>query len=377
MITTLPRLLALLLLFSPPATALAQVPPGEAANAIMVEVMAETPVPAFSGAVWADGDIAWAQAFGTDNIETGTPARTSHRFRLGSVSKVVTATLAARLADDGVIDLDAPISTWMPDLPEHHRATTLRQLLGHQGGVRHYGRADFDPTAPGGIIDRRFYPDSASALALFIEDPLVNEPGTAYAYTTFGYTLAAAVMEAATGEDFLSLVEAQITVPLGLDTLGPDRPLQVTPNRVGFYDPIDFVQQRIDATVTGEVANALDINPAYKWAGGGFIATPSDLVRFGAGVLGDGFLSEATRTDMFTNQTLADGEETLVGLGWRIDTDATGRVRYHHAGMQEGARAVLVVYPEHGVAVALMSNLGGTPQDILGYATRIAEGYLD
>ena len=107
--------------------------------------------PAMAFAVARNGDLLWSAAHGQANLELGVPARTDHRFRLGSVSKVITTTTAARLVSRGLIELDTPIAYWLPDVPEHHRQTTLRQLFTHTGGVRHYGPQDLDPAAPGGF----------------------------------------------------------------------------------------------------------------------------------------------------------------------------------------------------------------------------------
>jgi serine beta-lactamase-like protein LACTB len=116
-------------------------------------LFAAQPVPALSLAVADASGVIWDQAFGKANIELDIAATPAHRFKLGSVSKVLTATAAAKLSARGVLDLDAPISTWLPDLPEPHRQTTTRQLLTHRGGVRHYARKDMDLAAPSGPID--------------------------------------------------------------------------------------------------------------------------------------------------------------------------------------------------------------------------------
>jgi len=155
--------------------------------------------PAMAFAVATPDGLVWSAAHGSSNLELGVQARTEHKFRLGSVSKVVTTTAAARLVSRGLIELDVPIAYWLPDLPRHHRRTTLRQLFTHTGGVRHYSPKDLDPSAPGGPIIQRTYPDRQAILNLFIDDPLVAEPGTSVSYSSFGYTLASLVMEAATG----------------------------------------------------------------------------------------------------------------------------------------------------------------------------------
>ena len=346
------------------------------ARRIVGEVMASAPIPAMSVAVVTAGGEHYAAAFGRASIELDAAAGPHHRFRLGSVSKVITASLTARLADQGVVDLDAPISEYRPDLPDAHAQTTLRQLLGHQGGVRHYAAQDYDPSAPGSIIDLRAYPTTQSMLDLFIDDPLVAEPGASYAYSTFGYTLVGAVLEAATGQSFIQLVEREIAGPLGLDSLEDDHLFTVRAGRVSYYDSAAVYRAQLDPTIEGEVVNALRNNPAYKTPGGGLVATAEDLARFGAAHFEPGFLT-AHFTQTFTPQSTAGGEMTPVGLGWRVDHDEAGRLRYHHAGSQQGARAVLVVYPEDGVSVALMGNLGGQPEDILTPAAEIAAAFME
>lgn len=359
--------LAALSLALPAAAQPAPGPGGTTAGAERAAEVVETlrlanPTPALSVAVARDGAVIWARAWGKADLELGTDATPQTRFRLGSVSKIVTATIAARLAQQGRIDLDAPISRYMPDLPAHHRATTLRQLFGHQGGVRHYIQRDQDPD-----IDLRDYPTTASALAIFINDPLIAEPRARYAYSTFGYTLAGAVMEAATGKTLPQLIAEEVTTPLDLPGLEPDVPTAIEPMRSRFYSPTD----------DGGVVNAVAVNSAYKWAGGGMIAAPADLALFGQAILDDGYLTEATRETMFTLQDLSDGSTTIVGLGWRADRDDKGRLRWHHAGNIAGGRALLLIYPELGLSIAIMSNLGGIPSDVLNPSSAIADAFAE
>ncbi len=103
--------------------------------------------------------------------------------------------------------------------------------------------------------------------------------------------------------------------------------------------------------------------PAYKWAGGGLVMTLSDFARFGAAHLTPGVLSKRVLDTLFTVQ-VADSSPPL-GLGWRINRDKAGRLRWHHAGGQEGARAVLVVYPDQQLSIAFATNATGIPGDVL------------
>lgn len=342
-----------------------------AARAVLQELRAKVPIPAVSAAVATPGRLVWREAAGMADLELSRPVTPEGLFRVGSCSKVATAAIAMRLVDQGVLTLDAPIADYRPDLPEAHRRTTLRQLLGHQGGVRHYGPKDMNPAAPGGNIDLRAYPTTADALALFIDDPLVSPPGEAVNYTTFGFTLAAAVMEKAAGATFPELVAREVNAPLGLKFAAED-PVKITPERVRPYDSVGEGRPRV---ITG-VVNARPVNPAYKWAGGGLLARAEDLARLGAAMLEPGYLTAGALAETFRPQPARKGPGPVpLGLTWRIDTDAAGRRRYHHAGAIQGGRAQVVIFPEARLAVGLCSNLTDTPLDPLPACGALAEAF--
>ena len=343
-----------------------------AARLVVQEILAANPIPALSVAVMRGDEILWAEAFGQADVELSVKATPQHRFRLGSVSKVITATLSAQLAARGAVDLDAPISRYMPELPQQHQATTLRQLLTHRGGIRHYEDKDWSITPPG-PIDHRRYNSTADILAVFIDDPLIAPPGTMVSYSTFGYSLASLVLEAATKVPFLELIQREIAAPCGI-TISADAPAQIVPNRVSGYHPGE-IMRRIDPSFAGEWGNIPQNNPAYKWAGGGLLATPTDLARFGASHLAAGKLSKEALTALFTIHTQATDRSPPLGLGWRIDRDGSNRLRWHHAGGQDGARASLVVYPVERLSIALATNVTQHPGDVNGPSAKIADAF--
>ena len=346
------------------------------ATALIEDTMTQNHIPAMAVAVVEGDSVAWDAAFGQVDIENNVPATSATLFRTGSVAKVFTATLAARLAQQGLIDLDRPISEYLSEWPENHPPISLRQLLGHLGGIRHYGRNDFNFEAPGGPIDFRIYPNTASILALFAADDLVAAPGETYHYSTFGYTLAGLVMEAATGQTFPQLLSDHLLNPAGIGDVRIDNSFLLIENRAGFYDPSARYAPALPGDA-GPIVNAPMLNSAYKIPGGGLIATASAMARFGALHYGPGFVDAAHFAALMTPQNNAAGESTGVGLGWRIGQDDAGRTIYHHSGTQQGSRAHVVVYPEQRLSVAVMTNLGGMPQDIAGFAAQIAEHWLD
>lgn len=355
-----------------------------AAPRIARALLAECGPPALSFAVATGSEVVWTHALGKADLEFDISATPEHLFRLGSVSKAITATAAARLVTRGLLELDVPIAYWLPDLPAHHRATTMRQLLTHRGGVRHYAPKDLDPKAPGGRITQRAYLNNGEILALFVDDPLVASPGNAVSYSSFGYTLASFVMEAAGGADFLRLVMDEIALPFGLSSLAADEVLEVIPRRArGYFAAREF---EMFATAMGDAepprlrggfANVTLSNPAFCWAGAGLLMSMPDLARFGAAHL-DGpqaRISPAERALLFTPMTEASDKSPPLGLGWRVDRDAKGRLRWHHAGSTPGGRASLVVYPELGLSIALASNVMTAPGDVLGPSSDLADAF--
>lgn len=158
-------------------------------------------VPGMSVAVGVHGNIVWSEGFGYADLEQRAPVTPLTRFRIASVSKVITAAAVARLHELGRLDLDAPVQRYVPAFPDKGHVLTTRQLTGQLGGIRHYDAKDF---AEGRNIDFKHYSTTLDALAIFKDDPLIAAPGTRYNYSTFGYTLVGAGktgthMSAATG----------------------------------------------------------------------------------------------------------------------------------------------------------------------------------
>lgn len=348
------------------AQTVGQSPAASEATQIASALREEAGIPGLAVAVGRDGEIAWSAGFGFADLELAVPAAPSQRFRLASVSKLVTAAIAARLVDQGRLDLDAPVRSFLPDYPEIGAAITPRQILGHLSGIRHYQPKDFVDD-----WDSKPFQSVAASLVTFRDDPLLHPPGTKELYSTYAFTLLAAILEVAGGASFPELVEREVAGPLGLETLTVDRFDVVLPGRADFYDRPNDAPRTV-----AEVRPAKPLNPSYKWAGGGLVASAEDLVRFGQAHFEPGYLKSERLDELFTKQRTQSGDELAVGLAWRIAKDDSGRTIHHHSGSQEGARSMLLLYPEEGLAVAVLSNLGGVPGDILPRAQQIAAPFL-
>jgi CubicO group peptidase (beta-lactamase class C family) len=307
--------------------------------------LAQSRVPGAAVAVVAGGQVVWSEGFGLADVEQRVPVTPRTRFRLGSVSKLFAAAAAVKLSETGRLDLDTPVQRYVPTFPVHAGPPiTVRLLAGHLAGIRGYRASDF---APGRNVDLTVFPTTDSALAIFRGDSLVAPPGSAYRYSTFGYTLLDAALAGAAGEDYTAALHRLVLAPLGLTHTVPDRWDALVAERTRFYGY---------AGPDAAPVNEAPVFATYKWAGGGMLSTADDLARFGAAHLRPGFFSAAGLRALFTPQRTMSGELTGVGLGWRVGTDLAGRVVYHHAGTIEGGRAALLVYPTEGVVVALLTN---------------------
>ena len=295
--------------------------------------------PGIAIAVSVDGETVWSEGFGYANLEHRVPMWPSVKFRVGSVSKSMTAAAVATLVEAGRLDLDAPIQRYVPSFPEKPHPITTRQLGGHLAGIRAYeGDENFirDP-----------YPTVLAALEIFQDDPLLHPPGTAFSYTSYGFNLISAVVEGASGQPFLSYMRDAVLGPLGMRETLADFVTPIVPGRTSYY-------VRNDA---GHVVNAPFVNNSYKWAGGGFLSTTEDVLRFANAHLGDDYLSDSSRDLLFTEQQTRDGQGVGYGFGWFIQRDAGGRRLLSHSGGSVGGTSLMIMQPETRVVVVGLINL--------------------
>jgi len=297
-------------------------------------------IPGLAVAVAVDGRVVYAEGFGYADLEQRVPAWPSTKFRIGSISKPLTAVALMQLVEQRKIDLDAPVQKYVPSFPDKGATITPRLLAGHLAGIRHYQGDEF--------LSSTHYDSVLDGLKIFANDPLVAPPGTKYNYSTYGFNLLSAVIESAAGEPFLDYMQRHVFDALGLAHTTADQNRPLITERSRFY-----ARQK-----DGPFENAPYVDNSYKWAGGGFLSTPEDLVRFGSALLHPGFLSADSLKLLFTSQKTQDGKDTGYGMGWSIRKSESGQRIYDHSGGSVGGTCQLIVYPDSHVVVALLTNLG-------------------
>ncbi len=294
-----------------------------------------------SVAIGINDSITFAEGFGFSNVENKEKVTTKTQFRAASVSKIITATVFAKLIEDKQLSLDDYVHKYIPTYAQKAYPITIKQLSGHLSGVPHYSYQD--------KREKRYYSSVEDAMNVFSHIQLLHEPGAQYKYSTHGYTLLSRVLEKASNKSFLDLVNETICKPLSMNATGPhmiSNPPEDMTQLYGFQKNVGYVKIMAPE------------DPSYKWAGGGLVSTPSDLVKMANGYT-NGFIRKDIVDTMFRTQTLSSGKETGVGVGWRQNWDIDNREVYEHAGSMEGTRTVISLFPKDKLSIAIMFNAYG------------------
>lgn len=208
------------------------------------------------------------------------------------------------------------------------------------------------------------YPTVASSLTIFQDDSLLTPPGSRYFYSSYGWNLLSAVVEGASGEEFLSFMQGRVFGPLGMTQTVADHVDSLISRRARWYTEDSL----------GTTVNAPFVDNSYKWAGGGFLSTTEDLAVFGNAMLTGRLLKSATVDTLWKVQRLNDGRPTIYGIGWFNRPDAKGRPTVGHSGGSIGGTAQLLIWPEQGLVLAMLVN---SDQRFIHHAYRIAEELLE
>ncbi|GAC13279.1 serine hydrolase domain-containing protein [Aliiglaciecola lipolytica] len=330
-------------------------------ESLFVDAVANETVPGISVAVADKNGIVWAKGYGFADLENHVAMTNKHKMRIGSIAKVITSAGLMRLYDKGKIDLDKPITEYVSYWPNSHPPITLRQLTSHTAGIRHYkkGADEF-------LLNKPFK-NMQTSVALFQDDALLFPPGTAFAYSTFAWSLISAAMENADGSrSFEEIIQQEVFNPLNMQDSVFDHQYQI----------IDY-RQRPYSVIDGKLYNSRQTDHSYKWAGGGIIASTSDISRFAVAHLKGKYLQPESVEMMFNKAALKNNEKVEFGIGWHIGFDSYhNNQRYKndteakslmaampnvvmHSGGSMGGTTMMILCTDHNRAVTVVKNVDG------------------
>jgi CubicO group peptidase (beta-lactamase class C family)/tetratricopeptide (TPR) repeat protein len=285
-------------------------------------------------------DFVWTKGFGYADLENESRAKAESAYRLASVTKPMTAIAVLQLVEKGKIDLEAEVQAYVSYFPKKQWPVKVGLVLGHLGGISHYRNYDLE----GHFKDHK---DTREAIAVFEDFELVAEPGTRYQYSSYGYNLLGAVIEAASGQSYGDYMRENIWGPLGMDATTMDDPVDIIPNRVRGY-----------RTLGGQIKNSEFVDISSRFAAGGTRSTVGDLLRFAAGLKPGVLLSAESLDKMWTSMAIGNGRFTNYGMGWGI-SQVNGRFWVSHTGGQAETSTRLEYYPDDNFAIAIGCNLEG------------------
>lgn len=299
--------------------------------------------------------VTWAGAHGVANLASKTAMSTCHQFQVGSIGKMFTAATVMLLQEEGRLDLDEKVATYLPELRgkiEHVDVMTVRQLLNHTAGVPdYYYMADyiFDLMNRPGSVDR----SAEAALKKYNYGKKADfEPGRGWAYSNSGYVILGWIVEEVEGRPFPEVVKEKVIDPLELrDTYMEhcDNPRKAT----------DYV----DLSGKGVLIDASRYDEqVIGTAEGGVVSTVQDLTLFARGLFGGGLLSAESLSEMMFVPCGPDAADEGVcgytlGLSYWKNTpygDAFG-----HSGGEVGMESLLLYFVEHDAVGVFFRNRNG------------------
>jgi CubicO group peptidase (beta-lactamase class C family)/N-acyl-D-aspartate/D-glutamate deacylase len=369
---------ALILIF---AAAAAQAFDAGQVYSYLQRVQADSGSPGVSAAIAVNGEIVFSGGVGVSDLQSGMVQNGRSVHNIGSISKTQAVVAIMQLVEQGKLDLDAPVQTWAPWFPKKQKPITLRMVLTHTSGIRHYKDGEFGPAD---VLSFRQYDNIEESTRFWRDDPLVFEPGKYWMYSSFATNLLHAVVEAASGEGFEAYLRKHVWQPAGMLDTQFDVPARIVPRRGKGYE----------RNRNGEWQNAADENVSYKYAGGGVISTDEDLLRFAIALNAGKLLNAKSLAEMYRLQLdpnipytpeeakrFKPGKEPrsrgqTQALIWRMEKDAAGRVYASHSGSVKGTGSMLSNFKDQGVVVALHLNGDGGKIGVMAAAEALAQLFL-
>jgi CubicO group peptidase (beta-lactamase class C family) len=298
-----------------------------AVDALAAEALARGPIAGLSIAVFAQGSPVLAKGYGFADVEAGIPATPDTSYPIASVTKHFTAAAILRLADQGRLSLDDPLSRFFPAARPRIGVLTMRQLLAHTSGLTRGGPAP-----------------RAAALSVLERGGTALSPGQDWDYSNYNFSLLGLVIEKASGRDYAGYVHDELVAPLGLTGTGYCEDGSAVPGRGR-----DYQSGRKTVTPTPYWSE-----PRF-FAAGALCSTVLDLVRFEKALEAGGVVSVPMLTAMRAPTRLPGGLEADYGFGTRLGFSGPYR-KLGHTGGGQSNKAVLARYPDADVTVVVLLN---------------------
>lgn len=316
----------------------AQASPDEAVGTRIDEYMnALVSVNGTGGTVLAarDGKLIYQKGYGLADREQKRPNDPALRYRIGSLTKQLTAAAVLLLQDKGKLSVTDTACKYIDNCPETWKAITIHQLLTHTGGVPNFTALPEWRTKKSEDLSTRQVVDLVRDL------PLKFSPGSDFEYSNTGYVLLGLIIEKVSGKTYAEFMRESVFAPLGMKDTGFDDGKQIGNNVALGYS------KRGPDIVAADV-----INMKAPFSAGALYSTAADMLRWSESLNSPKLLSQASLTAMFTP------EKRNYAYGWAV-ASRNGRVVQNHTGGIDGFSSYIARYPNEKVTVIVLLNTGG------------------
>ncbi len=311
-------------------------------DSIAASPVVEGRVAGIAVAVVRGNDTLLWKAYGKADLEWDVPLTADAVFEIGSVTKQFTAAAVLKLRDAGKLDLDADITTYLPNYPTQGHRIPVRRLLDHTSGIKGYTEMEsFDA-----ITTRRLPRDSL--VARFAAEPFDFAPGEALIYNNSGYFLLGLIIEKVSGMSYEDYVEKNLFAPLGM-------------SRSSYCSNSEVVQRRAHGyqLTDRRLVRARYLDHTWPYAAGSLCSTTGDLITWLRALHGGKVLPQASYQELITPGPLSDGTPVRYAMGLVRTPDARGRPAIHHGGGIFGFVSDTRYYPDADLFVVTLVNTAG------------------
>ncbi|MEM5516370.1 serine hydrolase domain-containing protein [Henriciella sp. AS95] len=335
-------------------------PPTDAIAELVSQSQEAAPYPALAISVRKGDEILYEGAVGTADLEQDVPATPDTVFAIGSITKSFTAIAVATLAAEGKIDLNAPISTYIPDYDGPAGDAPVWTLMNHTSGILNYNAQPEFPQGTRKAFTQREMRD------MFEAAPLMFEPGTNFSYSNSGIFLLGVIVENVTGKPYDTYLEETIFAPLGLERTYYNRPQTIIPHRASGYVLSEDGYQ-----------NAPILDPSVPFSAGALASTVQDLQAYVDGVHRQNLLGDDVRNTLYEMREFPDGEANPYALGALIIRNWEGHRKIAHAGDIDGFSGYMAFYPDEDLSIIVLANSRNVSPSPVGLEQKIARLVFD
>jgi len=298
-------------------------------------------------------DYSWSYASG--KASESEEYQVSHKGRIASIAKSFTSVAVMQLVEQGKIDIDNSLQTYVADYPvKPEGEITVRHLLNHTSGISAY---ESGKEANSKIQ----YDDLTAASMIFRDRDLLGTPGVEEFYTTYGYVVLGLVIESASGMSYEDYVQKYIFDKAGMKNTGVEH----------FSVDYDHKASLYHNHGKGKIKPAKMTNLSSKVPGGGFYSTTEDLVLFGQCLLNGELVSQESIDAMWTDPgVIYDGNPYGFGFFLYGENEFYGHV-VGHTGGQSGCSSVMLILPDSDAVITVMSNTSGSGGEVFQLAVEL------